>query len=243
MIARTMDVEFLNRLANDPMIRSSLGGEGVLDVAVLVDNPNNIAVRHGNGAWMFHKLMPGMYEVHTMFTVNDRGKDFFQAATETLRYMFTTTDAVEILTKCPDDNKPARYASTHIGFRERFRRENAWSEGVGISYRALTIDDWFIKDDECLERGRQFHDEIEVAKVLAGKPDTVHGEDEAHDRAAGATCLMVLANNTEKAMAFYSRWAIFAGYATIEAVSRSVINIRDAIVEVRDGKMEVLKCL
>lgn len=242
MIRRTMDAVFLNDLANDPCVRPWLGGEGELDLAPMITDLRNVAIRTDHGAWVFHNLGAGTYEVHTMFRPAGRGKALLAAAKDALTYLFSTTDAVDIVTKCPDDNEPARLASAQIGFKERFRRDNAWSDGVGISYRGLSIVDWAFGSSDCLTAGRDFHDKIAAAKVAAGTEDTIHAADEAHDRMAGAASLLVLAGNTEKGVSFYNHWAIFAGYAAVEAISRTIIDIRDAVVEVRAGKMEVVLC-
>ena len=51
---------------------------------------------------------------------------------------------------------------------------------------------------------------------------------------------MVNAGQTLKGAAWYSRWAILAGYVTIAAVGHGVVDIGEAIVQVMDGETEVL---
>lgn len=243
MIKRTMDATFLNEVANHPDVRPWLGGEGVLDLTPAALDPNSILLEATGGGWLLHPIMPGVYELHTMFLPRARGRAYFAAAREALRWVFTHTDALEIVTKCPDDNGAARMAASIVGFRERFRREDAWKPGVGISYQVFSLDDWFVRDDAVREAGHAFHEQLEEAKAAAGSTLPVHGDDEAHDRAVGAAVLMIRAANMAKAVAFYNRWAIFAGYATIEALSQNLVDVRDAIVEVRgDGQMGVLRC-
>jgi hypothetical protein len=242
MIKRTMDATFLNKVANHPEVRPWLGGDGVLNLEGLAADPANILLETDGGGWVLHAIMPSVYELHTMFLPEGRGRAYFAAAREALRWMFSRTDALEIVTKCPDDNGPARMAASVIGFRERFRREDAWAPGVGISYQVFSVDDWFVRDKECLTAGRAFHEALEAAKVAAGSTLPVHPEDEAHDRAVGACALMIQGGYLAKGVSFYNRWSIFAGYATIEALSPTLVDVRDAIVEVRDGQMGVLKC-
>lgn len=242
MIQRTMDATFLNEVSNHPEVRPWLGGDGVLDLGALADNPDNVLLETDGGGWVLHPLLPGVYELHTMFLPEGRGRSYFAAAREALRWMFSATDALEIVTKCPDDNGPARMAASIAGFRERFHRDDAWKPGVGVSYQVFSIDDWFVRDKECLAAGRAFHDTLEAAKTAAGSTLPTHPDDEAHDRAVGAAVLMIRGGNMSKAVAFYNRWAIFAGYATIEALSPSLVDVRDAIVEVRGDAMGVLKC-
>lgn len=238
VVRRTFDAAFLNRIANDPSVRPFLGGEGPIEAGGIVGNPDNVALATEHGAWVFMPLYPGAYEVHTMVLPEGRGRPHIAAAREGLRYMFARTDCVEILTKCPDDNGPARWASSVLGFRERFHRDDAWAPGVGVSFRALTADDWFVRDAVCLQEGRALHDLMEAAK----RPGAAgHPPDEMHDRAAGAASLMVRAGQAAKGVGFYNRWARFAGYPPIAALSPSVVDAGGGfIIEHVDGALEVL---
>jgi len=245
MIYRTMNAAFLNEVANHDDVRPFLGGGAEpLDLGPLLSNPAVVALEvMGDGGWLLQPSLPGVYELHTLFMPHARGKSYFAAAREAMRWMFTNTDCLEIITKCPDDNPGARMAASVMGFRERFRREACWppeAPAVGVSYRVFSIDDWFTRDKVALLEGRKFHAALEAAKIEAGSALVVHPEDEAHDRAVGAAALMVKAGQLAKAVGFYSRWATFAGYATIEAVGHNLIDVRDAIVEVSGGEMRVL---
>lgn len=237
-VSRSFDAAYWNALANDPSIRPFVGGDQPLDFAEAVANPANVFLQADHGGWFFHPLLPSAYEVHTMFLPEGRGRKHLTAAAHGFRFMFTQTDCLEILTKCPDDNGPARWASSFLGFRERFHRPEAWGAGVGVSYRAFSVDDWMARDAECLAEGRRFHAALEAAKLREGSELAVHPEDPAHDRAVGAAALMVRAGNAGKGVGLYNRWAMFAGYQTIELLSDTVIDVRDAIVELRpDGSL------
>lgn len=239
-VTRTMDGRFLTEVANHPDVRPWLGGEGPLDLTAVISNPENYALVTDGGGWVIHKLEPGVYELHSLFLPGGRGKPFFAAAREMFRFMFTRTEATEILTKCPDDNPGARMAASLVGFKERFRREDAWAPGVGVSYQAFTIDQWATRDPEALVAGRAFHDALQAAKTAAGVTLPPHPDDEAHDRAAGSAWLIVNAGQTLKGVGLYNRWGCFAGYARIEAVGHQTVDIGEAIVEIRDGTTHVL---
>lgn len=242
-IRRTMDATLFNQVANDPLVRPWLGGGmDTIDLGPAFQNPAIFAFETKGGGFWLHPLMPGMYELHSLFLPRWRGKPMFEAAREMLRYMFTQTDCLEIVTKCPDDNGGARMAAARVGFRQRFRREDVWAQGVGVSYQVFSVDDWFVRDEACLSAGRAFHEILEAAKVAAGRGETVHPDDEAHDRAVGAAWLMTDAGQMEKGVSFYNRWSLFAGYATIAAVGVGTVDIRDAIVCIKDGQTEVLLC-
>ncbi len=245
MIARTMNATFLNRVANHPDVRPYIGGFDPIDLTEVAANPANIVLEDfPNGGWVLVQQMPAVYELHTLFLPDSRGKAYFIAAREALRYVFTNTDALEILTKCPDDNPGARMAATMVGFRERFHRDACWNVGspaeCGVSFQALTVDDWMARDKQIAKEGHAFHDTLEAAKKACGSVLAVHPEDEAHDRAVGACVLMVKGGQTQKGVAIYNRWSAFAGYANIQAITSTVIDVVDAVIEIRDGAMGVL---
>ncbi len=247
MIRRTMDPAFLTEVANHPEVRPWLGGEGPIDLTARCHNPANIVlVDEGRGGWVLQQILPSVYELHTLFLPEARGRAYFASAREALRWVFTRTDALEIVTKCPDDNGAARMAAKLVGFRERFRREDAWGPGVGISYQVFSVDDWFVRDPECLAAGKTFHEAVEAGKGPDATTLPDHPEDEAHDRAAGAAYLIVQAGQTLKGVGFYNRWAAFAGYPPIQALANDMIDMSDErvefIVQVRDGAAHVLLC-
>jgi len=235
MICRTLDPTFLNSVANHPEVRPWLGGEGELDLAGLLGNVQNYGIEADGGGWLLQHLAPGEYELHTLFLPEARGMSYFRQAREALRWVFTRSDCTEILTKCPDDNPPARMAAVKCGFRERFHRENAWKDGVGIGFYALTIDDWFVRDAEALKAGRWFHHKLETE---IGHPN--HADDDLHDRAVGAAVLMIKAGMIGKGVACYNRWARFAGFTPIIQIGPHTLDIQTHVLEVENGDFAVL---
>lgn len=236
MIRRTMSPEAVNALANHPEIRPFIGGgEGDLDLTPVVLNPANIILEADGGVWVLSLSEPGVLELHTLFLPEARGKSYFRQAREALRWIFTRTDCSEIVTKCPDNNPGARMAAAMMGFRERFHRDNAWAPDVGIGFYVYGLDEWFMRDAECLKAGRWFHEKIEAA---LGHEN--HSEDPTHDRAAGAAVLMMQEGLIGKGCAFYNRFARFGGYLPIAQVGPHLVDIGTAILEVVGAEMNVL---
>lgn len=236
MIRRTMNPEALNALANHPDIRPFIGGpEGELDLTSVVLNPANVVLMGEGVIWVLSPIEAGVFELHSMAYPDARGRAYFRQAKEALRWVFTRTDCSEIVTKCPDDNPRARMAAVMTGFRERFHRENAWAEGVGVGFYVYGLDEWFVRDPECLKAGRWFHEKIEAA---IGHEN--HAPDETHDRAAGAAVLMMREGQIGKGCAFYSRWGRFAGYQPIAQIGPHLVDIGTAIVEIQGQDFEVL---
>lgn len=247
MIRRTLNPGFLNYVINHPDVRPMLGGEGALDLTDYIADPANIALEAEYGGWLLVRQEPGVYQLHTQFLKAGRGRAYFEAAREALRYVFGSTDAVELTTRVPLVNRGAHVAAKVAGFEERFVRKNAIVlDGApsDVSFQALTLEHWMATDETLPDLGRWFHDRLEAAKREAGSVLETHPDDDAHDRAVGAAVLMMRAGNTVKAAWAYNRWASLAGYQTIEVLSLcpAVIDVRDAVIEVRQGEMEVLLC-
>lgn len=236
---RTLDATALNRIANDDSVRPFIGDGGPVDLTPLVSDPLNVALttEDGDGGYILHKLAPGLYEAHSLALPSARGRPMVRLMREGFRYLFTATDALEVVTKVPATNEAADGLARIAGFREVFRRHGAWVDGSAISYRSLGYLDWALSDARCLREGREFHDVLHAATGHYNHP-----EDDAHDHMVGVTMLGVRAGNHIKAIGLYNRWAVFAGYAPVRIVSETplVIDVIDAIVELRDSRLVVL---
>jgi len=247
LVRRTLDPTFLNTVANHPDVRPWIGGGGPLDLSEIISRPENIALQTPHGGWVLHRHEPGIYELHTLFLKSGRGRGYFQAAAEALAYVFAASDAREIVTRVPVSNRGAAMAAARCGFQERFARKDAFKMAGGalvdVSYQALTLDRWTALSDEVLGPGHWFHAELDGALAGANLPE--HPDDPAHDRAVGASVLMIRAGNARKGVWAYNRWARLAGYEPIELLNDAppIIHVGvGVVIEVRDGTMEVIRC-
>lgn len=249
-LRRTLDAETLNAAGNHPEVFPHLGltGEpGDLDVSGLVANPANVAMANEHGGFIGENLGNGTYEVHSLFTPEGR-IGLARATAQGLRYLFTATDCMKVVTKVPACNRPAAALARVSGFVPVFDRADAWGapDGVrcAVSYQAITFDQWKARDPELEAEGHRFHDALETTKAAAGSELSTHPDDPAHDRAVGAAALMIRAGNVAKAVVLYNEWARFAGYAPITLLSLTppIIDVLDAVVTARDGEMEILSC-
>jgi RimJ/RimL family protein N-acetyltransferase len=246
MIRRTFDPAFLNSVINHPEVRPWVGGEGEVDVTAQLINPSNVALVNEFGGFILIQHTPGSYEVHSQFLPEGRGRSAREAMREGFDYMFTRTNCEQVITQVPDNNRAAAGLARLAGFRELFRRENA--KRGPTSYMVLTIDEWAQRNAALEADGEWYHAATEVA-VRAARPDLPdHPEDPAHNRAVGAAVRMVRAGNAAKGVAFYNRWAHFAGYSPIRLISAqpAIIDMSDGgltvIAEERDGNMEIVLC-
>lgn len=248
-VCREYSAERINVVCNHPDVRPWLGGgTGALDLSATIADQRNVLLMGEGGGLLFVCLRPGQYEVHTQFLPDARGENAVKVTRDALRYMFTRTDAAEILTKVPECNKGAKGLVRAINGTKRFRRESAWIAPDGtpcaVDYYALTIQDWAGKCAEVEASGDWFHGKLEAAKAERGASEPLHDHDEAHDRYVGATVEMVLAGQAPKAVDFYNSWASFSGYGPVSviAVNPILFDIGDAVLAVRHDDFEVLLC-
>jgi hypothetical protein len=244
VIREERDPGYWARIANDGAVRPTLGGEGPLDFTEIIQRPDVVALAAPHGGFVFLNIWPTRWELHTMFLPEGRGRNVLRSFGAAAQHMFTATDCAEIVTKAADSNRAAQFMALKAGFRVVFRREGAWQDGSGLNHYALTLDEWTARSGGALEAGRRFHDMLTDAKAKDGSALPVHADDDAHDRAAGAAVLMFEAGQAVKAVWSYNRWAAFAGYRDIELASEAppAIDARDALIGLRDGKVEVLEC-
>lgn len=248
-LKRTLDASFLNRVANDPEVRPWLGcmelgcAEGLIDLSVAVADLANVALVCDAGGFLLTSAGDREYEVHSMFLPASRRGITVPAMRAGFEYMFTRTDCQRIVTKVPDDNAAAAGLARLGGFTEKFRREGVWNGG-GVSYQAITLDSWAMGCAALEAHGEWFHEQLEVAKRADGSELPTHPHDPAHERAVGAAVLMIGAGQTQKGVRLYNRWASLAGYQSISvlSVTPTILDVRDAIVEVHGDQMEVLLC-
>lgn len=235
MIRRTMDAAFLNQVANHPEVRPIIGGEGVLDLAETMANPANVALVTKEGGFLYLSQGGGTYEVHSLFLPGRRGA--VAAARASLRYMFTATDCMEVVTKVPTANLAAKGLTLACGFDHSF-------DGPEAAFYSLPFARWRARDREIAKAGHWFHEELEAAKAATGSPLPTHPDDEAHDRAVGAAILMARAGNPQKASATYNMWARLAGYQQIFLISTTppIFDVIDAVVQIQPDALEVLSC-
>lgn len=246
-VCREFSAERINLVVNHPDVRPWVGGDGPLDLSPVVADSNNYLLMGEGGGFLLVQQEPGIYEVHSQFLAGNRGEAVVQAAHDASRYMFTRTDCIEIRTKVPNGNVAAAALTRRMGWEFQFERANAWQTASGLTsvrYFAKTINQWANTAPGIADTGHWFHEKLEDAKIAAGSAMPIHDDDDAHDRYVGATCEMVMAGQFAKAMAFYHRWAPFAGYAPISVIATNplVIDIGDALLAVRNDNYEVLLC-
>lgn len=233
----------LNELANHPSIDPWVRGYmvGRIDLTAAAADPANVLLVGKHGAIIFVQLHPGLYEPHSFCLPEGRGSwmKAFAAACE--HVVFCSTNCVEMLTRCPKGNLGARSLVRSLGWTYEFRSERGWvmeKDPVPASIFGLRIQDWAKKAPGLEERGHWFHERLEAEFESAGRKEPNHPDDHEHDRYVGLAYEMILGGQPEKALVFYRRWAMLAGYRPFEIVTREplVVDIGTAQLLVRpDG--------
>lgn len=241
-IGRERHAARINKVVNDPSIFDWVRGnhKGPLDLAPVVANPANVLLMGQHGGILFVQLQPGLYEAHTQVMPEGRGEWALAMVQAAIHWMFTRSDAFEIMTRCPRGNLGARALAKAIGGKFDFRNERGWvkdGETISADIFSLTIQDWMRRAPGLEERGQWFHHALEEQYRKLGYEEPIHPEDPVHDRYVGAACEMILNKQAQKAAIIYNRWARMADYATIEIMcvdNPTAVNIQDAIIIVRD---------
>lgn len=236
MIERAYDAEFLNRVANHPAVRPWVAdvAAGELDMTPHVANQANVCLVGEHGAFFCFKFFEGCYEVHTQVMPEGRGEWTRRFADAGMRYMFTATDCVEILTRVPKGHVAAAALTRAVGFRPQFNTPAEClfrGERVPCSIHSLTIQDWSLSAPGVAETGEAFHSWLN--QKITGNP---HQPDHDHNRIVGITLGMMGSGQVAKGVVWYNRWAFSARHPPIGLISMTPPTIKfDAGVLVMEG--------
>lgn len=126
MIERSFDANFLNSVLNHPEVYPWVCGTlgAPFDYTPFLQDHRNYMFRASHGAFLAMFQGDGRYEVHTQFLPEGRGTAF-DAAIESIDYMFSNTDCTELTTMVPVGNAAAKRLAEKAGFHY-VRTEGEW---------------------------------------------------------------------------------------------------------------------
>lgn len=239
MLERQSTTNLVNRILNDRSVLPWVAGglTPPLDAGPIIANANNVVLACDGAAFLFIKLMVGYYELHSCVLPELRGRGTLQLGNEAVDWMFSRTDATEIITRVPHGNAAAKAAIQVIGIKSWFTTGPYWplaSRKVPMDVFRLNVLDWVLLRAEKLRPiGHTFHERLVRAGGAVDHPD-----DPIHDAYVGAASLMIDAGLPDKAVAVYDIWAAMAGYGTISVVSRDplVIDIGTGVIMPKTGE-------
>lgn len=114
---RTADAALVNALLNDPLIRPTIGGNGVLDASTLLADTRNVCLMDDGGAAMFAWRGPGIFEGHSFFRV--RGTEAISLGKSLLTTMFKDYGARMVWGLTPLPLRHVRWFNRKLGFRSQ----------------------------------------------------------------------------------------------------------------------------
>jgi RimJ/RimL family protein N-acetyltransferase len=232
-IERHHDAAHINAIVNHPDVYEYVKGpaEGPLDFAPVMASAagEHFYVLMGeHGGQVYERIQPGLFEVHSHFLKAGRGDYALQVTKQTLHWMFTRTEAVECMTRCPVGNPAAKALARAIGGHFEFQNPRGWMLGgkvVPADIYALRIQDWIRSAPGLVERGQWFHDRLEAELARHGASELAHPDDSEHDRHVGAAVEMFFGGQPLKGQVFYNRFASLGGYQRIAITSLDPLTV------------------
>jgi hypothetical protein len=249
-IERTFDPESVNAILNHPTVLPAItlpGRAGPIDATALIMDTHNVFMLAPGGCIAFVRQEPGVYEVHTNFLPEYRGRNAIRSSQAAYHWMFTHTDCMILQTKVPAPNVAADMFCKIVGATKEFVRKGIWPTEKGfvdLAFWQLHYHDWVRRASGLTASGHTFHEKLESERIRHNLEEPLHADEECHDRYVGACVEMVYAGQPEKGAVLYNRFAEFAGYGSIALLSRSnplVLDIGDAVLQVLDNDFKVVK--
>lgn len=236
LVRQDWTADYINKIANHPNVRPFIGMPeiGELDFEQISHRAFFLVTDHGG--FIFDRIDPGYYCLHTMFLPEGRGKHVARAAQAAAFWMFCRTDATEIVTYSPKD-RPLTRPPRSMGWRN-------WFEGKQYNAYRLSLMDWASNAPELSEWGEWFHTVLKQAKKEQNSEIPAHEDDPANDRFSGMAAAMAYYGQPFKAVYYYNRWAQVAGYdlVLLESEDPVRINAMDAIWTVKSTEVEIETC-
>jgi hypothetical protein len=211
LIVRQHTAERINELLNDETIRPWVSGPaaGVIDLHSVVSDPKNVVLMGDYGGCVFFNLQPGVYEVHTQVLPVARGEWTRKLTEACARYMFTKTDAYEVVTRIPVPHAAARAAAEAQGMRHEFRRVGECifrGQQCDVDIYSFRLQDWAPRAVGMERIGAWLHDRMEQEAARLGINVPTHGEDQNHNQYVGLCAEMAFGGQYGKGIAMYNRW-------------------------------------
>lgn len=245
-LERATDAKFINAVANHPAVKPYMllrRGEN-MDYSGIVSDPRNVVLTGEYGGMAFHNLLPGLFEVHTQSLPEGRGAWTLEMAHSALLYMFSKTEAVEIFTRVPYENEPAKKLTLAMGgVFEQSAEVDLDGRLIGWSIYRLTMQDW-IKTSPLLEGiGQMFHVKLHDQYDALDLAIARHEDDAWHNRNVGAAHSMIAGGQAYKGVGFYNRWARMALAPMIGIIGKDplVIDIQDCWLKIAGDGFKVME--
>lgn len=234
-VERRFDAATLNTVVNDPAVYPWVHGavEGPLDLTAIAGDPQNVLLQGEFGSMLFMPVSPGIWELHTQVLPEGRGPWTLGLGRAALLWMFTATDAVEILTRVPEGNVAAASAAKRGGFAASWTMAEGWfydGKPVPVTVYSLTLQGW-LAGPWCTA----LDGEAERFNAVISE-DTVPLRGDAR-RPLGFALAAIRGHQPLKGCAFLNRWGGIAGFPAAGVAQQDplVISLGGALFTVSES--------
>jgi hypothetical protein len=153
LIRRDTTGDICNAIINHAAVRPGMisANDDVLDVRPLAHDPRGVLLigEPAFGCFLCYRVLDGVYEVHAGVLPGGRGPWCLEFGLSSVRHMFTSTDAIEILTRIPQGHIGTVALAKRTGFRERWSRPHCRFRGQDVPYTvwSVVMQDWMPTED------------------------------------------------------------------------------------------------
>ena len=240
-IERHTDAKHLNEIVNHPEVYPWVRGavEGPIDLGPWLDNDNVVALLGEYGGQIYQKRQAGLWEAHSQYLPEGRGEWALEATRQTLHWVFTRTDAVELVTRCPQGNFAAKALAKAIGGTYELTNPSGWvmyGRTIPADIYSLKIQDWMRAAPSLVERGKWFHERLAAEVKRHGEGDEGSAQNDTGNRCVGAVFDMLAGGQPMKAQIFHGRYAAMSGCYPLRVASADplIVDLGSALIIVRD---------
>jgi hypothetical protein len=153
LIRRDTTGDICNAIINHADVRPGMlsVASDVLDVRPLAHDPRSVFLigEPAFGCFLCYRVMDGVYEVHAGVLPGGRGPWCLEFGLSSVRHMFVSTDAIEILTRIPQGHIGTVALAKRTGFRERWTRPHIRFRGQDVPFGVWSIlmQEWWPSDE------------------------------------------------------------------------------------------------
>jgi len=221
-ICREFLAERINRVLNNPRVRPFVGlpNAGPLDFGPLVADLRNYLLMTEGGGFFLQCIDPGVYEIHTQFVPEARGRRVVEATVDMQRFMFGRTDCIEIVTKVPSGNVAATALVRKAAMQPLFSHD-------GSAFYTKTLAGW-----------------AETARVTRESSAFLPVSDDLRRTMLMLAIEMAAFGQIDKGLRFYSRFSRLTNTLPLAlvAINPLVFDIGEALIALRGEELETVLC-
>lgn len=247
IVSRSFDAARFNEIHNHPDVRPWIANDvdGEVNLTPLIEDRRNILLLGEHGGCLFLYLQPGVYEVHTAVLPEGRGP-WMRALSEAVAwYIFTATNAYEVVTRVPAGHLAAKAAADAQGFRYQFTRQGGTrfrNRTVDLRVYSIFLQDWIATAPWLDDRGQWVHERMHAEAKRLGITGKPHSRDDNQNRFVGAVYEMARQGQTVKGVLVYNRWAAVCRQPPIKLVSDDppTIGFDIGLMQLHGDEIEVI---